>query len=61
MNNGLVTGDRAWSPELTEVKSVYQYAKFEHYDAAAKSVVIKNSYDFNEVYEQYMSEYDLQG
>ena len=46
VNNGLVTGDRAWSPELTEVKSVYQYAKFEHYDAAAKSVVIKNCYDF---------------
>jgi beta-galactosidase len=46
VNNGLVTADRAWSPELTNVKYVYQYAKFVHYDAAAKCVVIKNDYDF---------------
>lgn len=46
VNNGLVTADRAWSPELTNVKYVYQYAKFVYYDAATKCVVIKNDYDF---------------
>ena len=28
VNNGLIAADRAWSPELTEVKKVYQYIKF---------------------------------
>ena len=46
VNNGLVTADRAWSPELTEVKSVYQYIKFVSFDASSKSLVIKNAYDF---------------
>jgi beta-galactosidase len=46
VNNGLVTADRAWSPELTEVKSVYQYIKFVSFDASSKKLVIKNAYDF---------------
>ena len=46
VNNGLVTADRAWSPELTNVKYVYQYAKFLSYDATARKVSIKNDYDF---------------
>ena len=46
VNNGLVAGDRAWSPELTNVKYVYQYIKFLSFDAAAKQLTIKNNYDF---------------
>ena len=46
VNNGLVTADRAWSPELTNVKYVYKYVKFLSFDAAAKQLTIKNNYDF---------------
>ncbi len=46
VNNGLVTADRAWSPELTNVKYVYQYVKFLGYDAANRNLTIKNCYDF---------------
>ena len=46
VNNGLITADRAWSPELTNVKYVYQYIKFVSYDASAKKLTIKNDYDF---------------
>ena len=46
VNNGLVTADRAWSPELTEVKKVYQYVKFLSFDSATKTLLLKNDYDF---------------
>ncbi|MBR5813634.1 MAG: DUF4981 domain-containing protein [Bacteroidaceae bacterium] len=46
VNNGLVTADRAWSPELTNVKYVYQYIKFLSFDAETKQLTIKNNYDF---------------
>lgn len=46
VNNGLVTAGRAWSPELTNVKYVYQYVKFLSFDAATKQLTIKNNYDF---------------
>ena len=46
VNNGLVTADRAWSPELTNVKYVYQYIKFVSFDAATKRLMIRNNYDF---------------
>ena len=46
VNNGLVAGDRAWSPELTNVKYVYQYVKFLSFDAEAKQLTIRNNYDF---------------
>ncbi|MBO7290422.1 MAG: DUF4981 domain-containing protein [Bacteroidaceae bacterium] len=46
VNNGLVTADRAWSPELTNVKYVYQYVKFLSFDAAAKQLKVRNNYDF---------------
>ncbi|MBO7194325.1 MAG: DUF4981 domain-containing protein [Bacteroidaceae bacterium] len=46
VNNGLVAADRAWSPELTNVKYVYQYIKFLSFDAEAKLLTIKNNYDF---------------
>ena len=46
VNNGLISADRAWSPELTEVKKVYQYIKFSDFDKSTRTVKIKNDYDF---------------
>ena len=46
VNNGLVAGDRAWSPELTEVKNVYKYIKFLSFNAPNRLLTIKNCYDF---------------
>ncbi len=46
VNNGLVTAERAWSPELANVKYVYQYIKFTGYDAENRNLTIKNDYDF---------------
>ena len=44
VNNGLLAADRAWTPELTEVKKVYQYATITYY--RNKSVSILNKYNF---------------
>ena len=46
VNNGLLAADRAWSPELTEVKKVYQYIKFVSFDKASRTLTLKNDYDF---------------
>ena len=46
VNNGLLAADRAWSPELTEVKRVYQYIKFVGFDKESKTLTLKNDYDF---------------
>ena len=46
VNNGLVAGDRAWSPELTEVKGVYQYVKFSDFNSVSKQLKVKNAYAF---------------
>ena len=46
VNNGLIAADRAWSPELTEVKSVYAYVKLQSYSARSKKATFKNLYDF---------------
>ncbi len=42
-NNGIVTADRAWTAKLTEVKKVYQYAKFTYSNG---NLSIKNKYNF---------------
>ena len=55
VNNGLVTADRAWSPELTNVKYVYQYVKFINYNADSRNVTIKNDYDFISLDKFYMT------
>ncbi len=47
--DGLVNPDRVPQPELSEVKKVYQYVKFETADTLKpvnKSITIYNSYDF---------------
>ena len=46
---GLVNPDRTPQPELSEVKKVYQYVKFEMPDtlkAGAKTITLHNTYDF---------------
>ncbi len=43
-NNGLVSADRAWSPELTEVKKVYQYVKQTNFATATRKLSVKNGY-----------------
>ncbi len=56
VNNGLITAERAWSPELTEVKSVYAYIKLLGFDAKSKTLVLKNAYNFinlNQFYLKY--------
>ncbi len=46
VNNGLVTADRAWSPELTEVKHIYAYIKKREFNKNTKTLTIKNTYNF---------------
>ena len=45
LNNGVVTADRAWTPKLTEVKKVYQYAELT-FDRFRRTVTIRNKYNF---------------
>ncbi|MBR5593782.1 MAG: DUF4981 domain-containing protein [Bacteroidaceae bacterium] len=42
-NNGIITADRAWTAKLTEVKKVYQFAKFTYNSGLLQ---IKNKYNF---------------
>lgn len=44
VNNGLVSADRAWSAELTEVKKVYQYIKCK--GLTGKTLSLQNGYAF---------------
>lgn len=44
--NGLIDADRSAQPALYEVKKVYQFIKFRHYDPKTKTVEIYNGYDF---------------
>lgn len=44
VNNGLINPDRTWSPELTEVKQVYQYIKLASY--TSKRARLTNNYNF---------------
>lgn len=46
VNNGLVSADRAWSPELAEVKRVYQYVKFGAFNPGTKKISVHNTYKF---------------
>ena len=45
-NNGVITADRAWTAKLTEVKKVYQYAKFTYSNGVLH---IKNKYNFTDL------------
>ncbi len=46
VNNGLVSADRAWSPELAQVKQIYQYIKFSNYDTNKHQLTLHNKYSF---------------
>ena len=43
LNNGIITADRAWTAKLTEVKKVYQFAKFTYGNGVLQ---IKNKHNF---------------
>jgi beta-galactosidase len=49
--NGLVTPDRQPHPGLYQVKHVYQYIRCQPVDLAARTVVVKNWYDFTNLKE----------
>ncbi len=51
LNNGVITADRAWTAKLTEVKKVYQYAKFTYSNG---TLSVKNKYNFTN-----LSNFDL--
>ena len=57
VNNGLITANRAWSPKLTEVKSVYQQVAF-GYSSTKKVVTLTNNYNFTDL-SQYKLAYAL--
>lgn len=49
VNNGLITAERAWSPELTEVKTVYSYVKFLGFGTTEKELCLQNAYNFTDL------------
>ena len=46
LNDGIVKADRQWSAELNVAKHVHQFVKFTGYNAATKTVTLKNNYNF---------------
>ena len=46
LNDGIITADRAWSAELNVAKHVHQFVKFTEFNAATKTVTLKNNYNF---------------
>lgn len=54
VNNGLISAERAWSPELAEVKQIYQYVKFGTWNNTNKQLYVSNNYAFTN-----LNEYDL--
>lgn len=51
VNNGLLNAERAWSPELAEVKQIYQYVKFGSWNSNRKELSISNKYAFTNLNE----------
>ena len=44
VNNGLVNADRKWTPELTEVKKVFQNVKMTNFIPSTKRVTLTNNF-----------------
>lgn len=44
--NGILDAERAWTPELSELKKIYQYVRFLKFDAEKKALTFRNEYDF---------------
>ena len=49
VNNGIIGADRSWSSKLTEVKKVYQYVKFNSFDADKGELKLTNAYNFTDL------------
>ena len=54
LNNGLISADRAWSPELAQAKQIYQYVKFVKFEQGSRKLTLRNCYDFTN-----LNHYDL--
>lgn len=54
VNNGLINADRTWSPELTEVKQVYQYITLSSYTSSTKRARFVNNYNFLDLTQFYL-------
>ena len=54
VNNGIINADRTWSPELTEVKQVYQYISLASYTPSTKRVRLINNYNFLDLTQFYL-------
>lgn len=57
VNNGIITANRAWSPKLSEVKSVFQQVAF-GYSSSKKMVTLTNNFNFSNL-SQYKLAYAL--
>ncbi len=44
VNNGLINADRQWTPELTEVKKVFQNVKMTNFIPSTKRVTLENNF-----------------
>ena len=55
VNNGIINADRTWSAKLDEVKKVYQYVKFNKFDAATRTLTLTNAYDFTSLKDKTLS------
>lgn len=55
VNNGIISADRTWSAKLDEVKKVYQYVKFNKFDAATRTLTLTNAYDFTSLKDKTLS------
>ncbi len=58
VNNGILTATREWSPKLTEVKQVYQPIRFLAWDAATRTVTVRNDAAFTST-DEYAVSYSL--
>ena len=58
VNNGILTATREWSPKLTEVKQVYQPIRFLSWDAATRTVTLRNDAAFTST-DHYALRYQL--
>ena len=57
VNNGIISANRAWSPELTAVKAVYQYIQFNGFDKETGKVEFRNRLTFSNLNDMYTMTY----
>ena len=54
VNNGLVNANREWTPELTEVKKVFQNVKMTNFIPSTRRVTLTNNFSYTT-----LNEFDL--